>query len=126
MVISKILKDKDHEVSNFYELPKIHKSMIIESAINIQNSEIIEFFEPNDLTVRPIVASPKCLTRKLSQLIDMLLKPFLKRIKIFIRYSLDFLIKCPRDVDEDTEIVTFDIIILYASIPNDFGLETSF
>ena len=124
MVISKILKDKDHEVSNFYELPKIHKSMIIESAINIQNSEII--FEPNDLTVRPIVAGPKCLTRKLSQLIDMLLKPFLKRIKIFIRHSFDFLIKCPRDVDEDTEIVTFDIIILYASIPHDFGLETSF
>ena len=117
---------KHYEVSNFYGLPKIHKSMIIESAIDIQNSEIIEIFEPNDLTLRPIVAGTKYLTRKQSQLIDILLKPFLKRIKIFIRYSLDFLIKCPRDVEEDTEIVTFDIIILYASIPHDFGLETSF
>ena len=31
--------------------------------------------------------------------------------------------KCPRDVDEDTEIVTFDVISLYTSIPHEFGLE---
>ena len=35
----KCLNDKHHEVSNFYGLPKIHKSMIIESAINTQNGE---------------------------------------------------------------------------------------
>ena len=64
--------------------------MIIESAIKTQNSEIIEIFEPNDLKLRPIVGGPECLTRKLSQLIDILLKPFLKHIKTFIRASLDF------------------------------------
>ena len=37
----KFLNDKHHEVSNLYGLPKIHKSMIIESTINAQNSEII-------------------------------------------------------------------------------------
>ena len=86
----KFLNDKHHEVSSFYGLPKIHKSMIIESAIKTQNSEIIEIFEPNDLKLRPIVGGPECLTRKLSQLIDILLKPFLKHIKTFIRASLDF------------------------------------
>ena len=30
----KFLNDKHHEVSNFYGLPKIHKSMFIESATN--------------------------------------------------------------------------------------------
>ena len=45
----KFLNDKHHEVSNFYGLPKIHKSMVIESAINTQSKEIIEIFEPNDL-----------------------------------------------------------------------------
>ena len=30
----KFLNDKHHEISNFYGLPKIHKSKIIESAIN--------------------------------------------------------------------------------------------
>ena len=86
----KFLNHKHHEVSNFYGLPKVHKSMIIESAINTQKSEIIEIFETNDLKLRPIVGGPKCLTRKLSQLIDILLKPFLKHTKSFICDSLDF------------------------------------
>ena len=37
----RFLNDKHHKVSNFYGLPKIHKSMVIESAINTQNKEII-------------------------------------------------------------------------------------
>ena len=82
-------------VSNFYWLPKIHKSMVIESAINNQNSKMIKIFELNDLILRPIVGGPKCPMRKLSQLIDILLKPLLKRIKSFIRDSLDYLDKCP-------------------------------
>ena len=41
---SKFLNYKHDEVSNFYELPKIHKSMIIESAMDIQDSEIVEIF----------------------------------------------------------------------------------
>ena len=45
----KFLNDKHHEASNIYGPPKIHKSMVIESAINTQNSEIVEIFEPNDL-----------------------------------------------------------------------------
>ena len=97
--------------------------MIIESAVNTQNSEINEISEPNDLKLRPIAGGPKCPTRKLSQLIDILLKPFLKHIKSFIRDSLDFLNKFPRDVDEDTEIVTFDVISLYTNIPHEFDLE---
>ena len=37
----RFLNDKHHKVSNFYGLPKIHKSMVIESAIKTQNKEII-------------------------------------------------------------------------------------
>ena len=119
----KFLNDKHHGVTIFYVLPKIRKSMLVESAINTQNSEIIETFEPNDLKLRPIVGSPKCPTRKLSQLIGRLLKPFLKCIKSFIHDSLDFLNKCPRDVDENSEIVTFDVISWYRRIPHNFVLE---
>ena len=119
----KFLNDKHQEVSNFYGLPKIHKSMIIETAIKTQNSKIFEIFEPNDLKLKPVVGGPKCPTRKLCQLIEILLKSFLKQIRSYIRDSLDFLIKCPRDVDEDTEIVTFDVISLYTNIPHEFGPE---
>ena len=47
----------------------------------------------------------------------------LKHIKSFIRDSLDFLIKCPRNVDEETEIVTFYVISLYTRVLHEFGLE---
>ena len=57
------------------------------------------------------------------QLIDILIKPFLNHVKSFARDSLDFLNKCPRDVDEGTEIVTLDVISLHTSIPHEFGLE---
>ena len=36
---------------------------------------------------------------------------------------MEFLIKCPVDVGEDTEIVTFDVISLHTCIPNKFGIE---
>ena len=79
---SKFLHHKHHELSRFYGLLKIRKSkMIIESAINTQNSEIIEIFEPNNLKLRPIR-------------------------------------------DEETEIVTFDVVSSHTSISHEFGLET--
>ena len=66
--------------SNFYVLPKIHKSKIIQEAIKVQNSEYVKIYEPPNLTVRPIVAGPNCPTRCLSNLVDILLKPFLYQI----------------------------------------------
>ena len=48
-----------------YGLTEVHKSDIIEPAINTQKNEVFEIFEPNDLKIRPIVGSPTCLTRKL-------------------------------------------------------------
>ena len=53
------LNDKFYKVSNFYGLPKIPKSKITKSAINTQNIEIIEIFEPNDLKLRSIVGGPR-------------------------------------------------------------------
>ena len=44
-------------------------------------------------------------------------------MKRFIHDSLNLLYKCSRDVHEDAEIVTFDLISLYTSIPHKFGLE---
>ena len=92
--------------------------MIVEPAINNENSEIIKVFERNDLTLRLTVSCPKFPTKKLNQLMIYYQKPFLKPIKISIRNSLDFLIKCFRD--EDTEIVTFEIINLYTVISHNF------
>ena len=54
------------------------------------------------LTLRSIVAGPNCPTRYLSNLVDILLKPFLIHINSFIKDSLDFLTKCSRKNKWDT------------------------
>ena len=84
---------------------------------------MVEVREPRDLKLRPIVGGPICPARRLSYLLDTLLKPYLKHVNSYIRDSVDFLNKCPREVDPDTEIVTFDVTSLYTSIPHECGLK---
>ena len=102
---------------NFYGLPKIHKSQLITNAIKEKNSEA------QDLKVRPIVGGRKCPTREHSELIDALLKPFLKHVKSYIRDSIDFLNKCDRNTDRNTVIATFDVVGLYTNIPHTYGMD---
>ena len=54
---------KHNELSNFYRLPKIHKSLIKESAIN-KTAKSLKFFESSDLKLRTIVGRLKCPTGK--------------------------------------------------------------
>ena len=117
------LTNFNFKTSNFYGLPKIHKSKLISEAIGVQNDEYIEVLEPIDLKVRPIVAGPMCPTRPLSALIDILLKPFVTHINSYIRENLDFLKKCSRVNNENTILVTFDVTSLYTNIPHDYGLQ---
>ena len=55
--------------------------------------------------------------------VDTLLKLYLKHVKCYIRDSVYISNKCPREVDPDTEIVTFDVTSLYTSIPQEYGLK---
>ena len=75
------------------------------------------------ITLRPIVAGPNCPTRRLSNLVDKLLKPFLMHIKSYIKDNLDFLAKCSRENKCDTILTTFDVVGLYSNIPHEYGLE---
>ena len=99
----------------------ISLNKVTEAAIHSQNIEAIEVWEPGDLKLRPIVGGPKFPTRRLSYFLDTLLKPHLKHIKSCIRDS--FLNKCPREVDPNTKIVTFDVTNLYTSISHEYWLK---
>ena len=78
------------KTSNFYGLPKIHKSKLISEAMEEQNSECVSIFEPDDLKLPPIVSGAICPTRPLSYLIDKILKPFIIHVKSFIKDNIDF------------------------------------
>ena len=119
----KYVNETDYNTSNFSELLKIHKSPLITNAIKEQNSEVVSINEPQDVKIRQIVGRPRCPTRKVSDLIDALLKHFLKHVKRYIIDIIDFLNKYGTNSDGNTVIASFDVLGLYTNIPHTFGIE---
>ncbi|XP_053398132.1 uncharacterized protein LOC128556608 [Mercenaria mercenaria] len=113
----------EYTTSYFYGLPKIHKSKIIADELKKQNSEYIKVPIPDDVPFRPIVGGPNSVTQRLSHFLDIILKPFCEEVPSFIRDDLDFLNYLPEQVEENSTLVTFDVISLYTNIPHDLGLE---
>ena len=109
--------------SQFYGLPKIHKSKSIKEACENPASPNINVPGVTDLKLRPIVAGPSCLTNRLSNFLDIILKPLTKEIPSFLKDTTDFLRKIPTSVNNNTLLVSFDIISLYSNINHELGLE---
>ena len=76
-----------------------------------------------DLKLRLIVAGPSCLTHRLSNLLDILLRPFTKHVKSNLRDTTDFLNNLPNNVQPKTLLASFDIDALYSNIPHDLGIQ---
>ena len=117
------LTNFEQKTSNFYGLPKIHKSKEINEACATSTSNYVELAPPNNLTFRPIVAGPACEMHSLSNLIDILLQPYTKYIKSYVKDTKDFLQKLLHQIPEDSILVSFDVESLYSNIPHDLGLE---
>jgi hypothetical protein len=109
--------------SQFYGLPKIHKSSEIIEAVKTQNQPYIKILRPSDLKFRPIVAGPSCPTHRLSNLIDILLKPLLAHTNSYIRDDIDFLTKLPSQMKSSETFATFDVCSLYSNITHTLGLQ---
>ena len=62
--------------SNLYGLPKIQKSKLIQNTIKNRNTNPVTLLNPEDLPFHPIVAGPNCPTSRLSNLTDIILKPY--------------------------------------------------
>lgn len=110
------------KTSNFYGLPKIHKSIQIQTGI--QNCEpYIDLPRPTDLKLCPIMAGPSCPTQRRSNFLDIILKPLFKLIPSYIRDDMDFLNHIPNTVKDNTHLVSFDVTSLYTNIPHNLGVE---
>ena len=109
--------------SNFYGLPKVPKCLDIKEACKNAKSNYEEINAPNDLKFRPIVAGPACETHRLSELIDILLRPFTKHVKSYVWDTTDFLSQLPPQVFENAILVSFDVVKLYSNIPHDLGIK---
>ncbi|XP_062601156.1 uncharacterized protein LOC134262845 [Saccostrea cucullata] len=111
------------KTSNFYGLPKIHKSKEIQENIKRCENTYIKIPKPSDLKLRPIIAGPSSCTQRLSNLLDLILKPLCKIVPSFIRDDLDFLNYIPEEVQQNTILVSFDVTSLYTNILHYLGLE---
>ena len=120
------MTDFELKTSNFYGLPKIHKSKILINEIKKSNSTYVKMTLPVDLPFRGITSGINSSTSKLSEFLDILLKPFCLKIPSHIRDYVDFLHKLPginhQDID-DIIIVTCDVIQMYPNITIDLGLK---
>jgi hypothetical protein len=112
----------NYMTSNFYGLPKVHKSDKIKFESGKQNVEIVNIFEPEDLKFRPIVAGHSCPTSRLSHLLDLILQPFGRFVKSNIKNSVELLNKLPSSLSEGDTLATMDVTSLYSNIKHETGL----
>ena len=117
-----VLKN-DWKSSNFYVLPKIHKSKKIAEKFAETNTEYAEMEVPDGLKGRPITAGPNTPTRGLSELLEKVLAPLVPHLKTFVKDDRDFLSRIPRFINYECELISWDVVSLYTSIPHDLGIE---
>ena len=119
----------DFETANFYGNPKIHKCLHVQNIINTTNSTCaqVDIATVHDLKFRCITAGKHSPLSKLSELLDILLKPFVSKIQSHIRDAIDFKNKL-RHVDhteiQDIIIVTADVTDMYNNLKLPLGIRS--
>ncbi|NQY54726.1 MAG: hypothetical protein HRT42_14280, partial [Campylobacteraceae bacterium] len=86
----KYISNFDFKTANFYGLPKIHKSQIIKQEMKKCSKNYIKIDKDFDLQFRFITGGPMSPTSKLSELLDILLKPYYCIITSYIKDYTDF------------------------------------
>ena len=94
--------------SQFYMLPKVHKSR-------------------DNPPGRPIISGNDSPTEKISHLIDVILQPYVPQIKSYVKDTTDFVNKIQDinkhiDTSKDIILCTLDVKSLYTNIPHDEGI----
>ena len=119
----KVILKEDWSESQFYVLPKIHKSNEILQHVAQMSEEYVQLPFPQDLKGRPINGDVNSVTQGLSKLMDKILNPLVAHLQTFIKDEYDFLRKFPKNVPEESRILCCDVISLYTKIPTQLGLE---
>ena len=86
---------------------------------------VVTVLEPEDLALRPIVASTNCPTSRLSSLVDKILSPSIIYVKAYVKDTSDILKKLPKQLSEDEMLMTNDIKGVYTNISINLDLVLS-
>ena len=93
------------KTSNFYGLPKVHKSKQVNETIKKKNPmSMVQVLNPSDLKFRPIIAGPTNPTHRLSHFIDLILQPLKSKVAAYVRDDFVVLRKLPHDVSDEMKL----------------------
>ena len=110
------LTKKKYRMANFYTLPKLHKSTLVNNMLQ-SGSEYVHSPDFQDIVEgRPIVGGPAFHTSGISEMINIILNPIIAHIPWILKDSFDFVDRCNHSVPDDTVLGTADIKALYTNI----------
>ena len=115
----------DYRSTNIYALPKIHKSKLINEAIQTVENNYLFLENPEDLDFRVIFGGPKNPCSGLASLVDVLLKPFLSKVHSRLRDVFEFINFIPIFDKKDIpfiEVISVDVKQMYPNLEKDVGL----
>ena len=69
------------------------------------------------------MAGPASETHRLSEFIDIMLRPYTDRVKSYVRDTGDFLSQLPTETTENVLLVSYDVVNLCSNIPHDLGIQ---
>jgi hypothetical protein len=107
-----------------YGLPKLHKHTAHFDLLLPDSFGCISVDPPTDLRFRPIISSRFAPTSRLSAFLDELLKYFVPGVRSYLKDTFQFLDYLPRSTEQDSMLVSFDVVSLYTSIPHDLGYQS--
>ena len=119
----KCTSDFKYSTSNFYVLPKVHKSKEIAGFVEENPVDYLKIKDIPEISSRPIVVGPNSPTHHLSTFLDIILRPLTDVVKSYVRDDIDFLDHLPTKVDFDSTFISLDVTSLYTSITHDRGIE---
>ena len=115
----KTLTQKTYKISNFYMLPKLHKSKELNNIFMTKNSEYINVDKILTIEGTPIVAGPCYYNSVVSQILHIIMEPTLSFIKLILKDSFDFIDRIDTQCTINTILSTCDIKSLYTNIKHD-------
>ena len=119
----KTLTQKTYKISNFYMLPKLHKSKELNNIIMAKNSEYINVDKILTIEGRSIVAGPCYHTSVVSQILHVIMELTLSFIKHILKDSFDFIDRIDTQCTVNNILSICDTKSLYINIKHDVFYE---
>ena len=121
----KAISKLDYKTTNIYGVPKIHKSQVIKDALKHVSGHYLHVPNPSDLDLRLIFGGPVNPASVLAEWVDIILKPFLGKVKSRVKDVFEFIRKIPAfspDTLEHIELYSVDIKSMYPNLEQNLGL----